>query len=188
MPYAGVMRLLVCATLATLAGCGLGEAVSPLISAAREGNVDRIKSLAAARVDLDEPGGVNHWTPLMHAIHKNQAGSVEALLTAGARVNIVSGKTTPLIMAAGYGQTDIVRILLSHGADPKFAAQPGVTALSAAVGGSNDPDDYTAGKCQTDTVKLLLERDASLLIPADSEAVQTARKGGCSDVVALVTR
>jgi len=182
------MRFLVYALLAILAGCGLGEAISPLISASREGNVDQIKRLAAVRVDLNEPGGVNHWTPLMHAIHKNQAGAVEALLEAGAQVNAVSGNTTALIMAAGYGQTDIVRILLSHGADPKLAVRPGVTALAAAVGGSRDIDNATAGKCQTDVVKMLLEREPSLLIPPDSEAVQTAQKGGCTEVVALVTR
>jgi hypothetical protein len=188
MPYAGLMRLVVWALVAMLTGCGLGEAVSPLISAAREGNVDRIKSLAAVHVNLDEPGGVNHWTPLMHAIHKNQAAAVEALLEAGARVNVVSGNTTALIMAAGYGQSEIVRILLSHGGDPKLAVRPGVTALAAAVGGSRDIDNYTAGKCQTDTVKMLLERDPSLLIPSDSDAVQTAQKGGCAKVVALVTK
>jgi hypothetical protein len=182
------MRFLACALLALLVGCGLGEAVSPLISAARDGDVETVKRLAAARVDLDEPGGVNHWTPLMHAIHKNQAGAVEALLEAGAHVNAVSGNTTALILAAGYGQADIVRILLTHGADPKLAARPGETALAAAVGGSRDIDNNTAGKCQTDTVKLLLERDATLLIPGDSEAVQTAQKAGCTEVVALVTR
>jgi ankyrin repeat protein len=188
MTYAGLMRFFACGLLALLTGCGLGEAVSPLISAARDGNVEQIKRLVAARVDVNEPGGVNHWTPLMHAIHKNQAGAVEALLEAGAQVNVVSGNTTALILAAGYGETDIVRMLLSHGADPKLAVRPGVTALAAAVGGSRDIDNNTAGKCQTDTVKALLERDSSLLIPSDSEAVQTAQKGGCTEVVALVTR
>lgn len=182
------MRWVACGLLAVLTGCGLGEAVSPLIAAARAGDIEKIKRLAAAHVDLDEPGGGNHWTPLMHAIHKHQAGAVEALLIAGAHVNAVSGNTTALIMASGYGQADIVKLLLDHGADPKLAVRPGVTALAAAVGGSNDPDNHTAGTCQTNTVKLLLDRDSSLLIPGDSDAVETARKGGCTDVVALVTR
>ena len=171
------------------ASCGwMGEAVSPVAAAARAGDTGEIQRLARAGGDVNAPSGVNHWTPLMHAIHKNQPASVEALLDAGAIVNAVSGNTTALIMAAGYGQTDTVRILLKRGADPRLSPRPGVTALAAAVGGTRDADDYTAGKCQTDTVKALLERDPALLIPGDSDAVQTAQKGGCIEVVAMVTK
>jgi hypothetical protein len=175
--------------LLLMVGCGgLGEALSPVASSARVGDTAEIKRLAAAGADVNAPSGVNHWTPLMHAIHKNQAGAVDALLDAGASVNAASGNTTALIMAAGYGQTEIVRSLLKHGADPRLATRPGATALAAAVGGSRDGDDYTAGKCQTNTVKALLEHDPGLLIPGDSEAVQTAKQGGCTEVLALVSR
>jgi hypothetical protein len=183
------VKLLASALLLLLAGCGrLGEPLSPVAASARAGDTDQIKRLAAAGADVNVPSGINHWTPLMHAIHKNQAGAVEALLDAGANVNAASGNTTALIMAAGYGETEIVQILLKHGAEPRLATRPGATALAAAVGGSRDSDDYTAGKCQTGTVKALLERDPGLLIPSDSEAVQTAKQGGCTEVVALVSR
>jgi ankyrin repeat protein len=152
-----------------------------LIAAARSGDTAQIKQLAAAGADLNAPGGVNNWTPMMHAIHKNQARAVEALLAAGADPNIVSGRTTALIMAAGYGQADIVQILLNHG------AIPGPAALAAAVGGTTDFDDYTAGKCQTDAVKALLAKDPGLTLSGDSEAVQTAQRGGCTEVLALVS-
>jgi hypothetical protein len=183
------MKLLAFALFLLPAGCGrLGEALSPMAASARAGDAGEIKRLAAAGADLNAPSGVNHWTPLMHAIHKNQAAAVDALLEAGATVNAASGNTTALIMAAGYGQTEIVRSLLKHGADPRLATRPGATALAAAVGGSRDSDDYTAGKCQTDTVKALLEHNPDLLIPGDSEAVQTAKQGGCTEVLALVSR
>src|SRR5580692_10285980 len=150
------MKLLACALLLLPAGCSkLGEALSPLATYARAGDVAQIKRLAAAGADVNAPSGVNHWTPLMHAIQKNQAGSVDALLEAGASVNAASGNTTALIMAAGDGQTEIVQSLLKHGADPRLATGPGATALAAAVGG-------TAGSCQTATVKVLLEHDPSL--------------------------
>ncbi len=184
------MKLIALALILIPAGCGrLGEALSPVASSARVGDTAEIKRLAAAGADVNAPSGVNHWTPLMHAIHKNQAGAVGAhLLDAGASVNAASGNTTALIMASGYGQTEIVRSLLKHGADPRLAIRPGATALAAAVGGSRDSDDYTSGKCQTETVKALLEHDPGLLIPGDSEAVQTAKQGGCTEVVALVSR
>jgi hypothetical protein len=156
--------------------------------AARAGNVEEIKRLAKAGADIDGPSGVNNWTPLMHAIHKNQPGSVEALLDVGAKINAVSGKTTALIMAAGYGETDIVQMLLKRGADARLAVRPGATALAAAVGGTRDIDNPTAGKCQTETVRALVEHDPGVLIPGDSAEVQTARKAGCSEVVALVGR
>jgi ankyrin repeat protein len=165
-----------------LAGCGwFSGPLSPLIGAARSGDIVQIKQLAASGADLNAPGGVNNWSPLMHAIHKNQARAVEALLEAGADANVVSGRTTALIMAAGYGQADIVQMLLNHG------AKPSPDALTAAVGGSTDFDDYTAGKCQTDAVKALLAKEPTLALAGDSEAVASARRGGCTEVVALVT-
>jgi ankyrin repeat protein len=175
--------VLLVALLVGLTGCGwFSGPLSPLIGAARSGDTGEIKQLAASGADLNAPGGVNNWTPLMHAIHKNRARAVEALLEAGADANVVSGRTTALIMAAGYGQADIVQILLNHG------AKPSPDALSAAVGGSTDLDDYTVGKCQTDTVKVLLAKDATLALAGDSEAVATARRGGCTEVLALVSK
>src|SRR2546423_7614416 len=46
--------------------------------------------------------------------------AVLALLNNGANANVAGGHgETPLIMAAGYGHTDIVRILLEHGANAR---------------------------------------------------------------------
>src|SRR6058998_2152044 len=91
----------------------------------------------------------------MHAIHKGQKGSVQALVAAGADVNAKSGKgITALIMAAGYGYGDIVQLLLDKGADPYAETSDGDNALAAAVGGVPDIDKFTVGKCQTETVEV----------------------------------
>jgi ankyrin repeat protein len=183
------MRLPIWAVLVIQAGCGwMMGPLPPLIGAARTGDTDLIRRLADAGTDLNAPAGVNNWTPLMHAIHKNQAKAVEVLLIAGADANAVSGRTTALVMAAGYGQTDIVRILLKHGANPRLEAPNGYSPLTAAVMGSYDIDAYTAGKCQAETVKALLERDPSLRLPRNSEAIQIARRGTCAEVVALASK
>lgn len=172
-----------------LAGCGfLSGPISPLISAARSGDVQKIRELAASGADLNAPGGVNGWTPLMHAVHTNQPGSVRTLLDKGAAVDLHAGGTTALIMAAGYGYTDIVRILLEHGADPKATARNGKTALEAALQGSSDPDRDTAGQCQTSTVKVIVESDRSLRLSEDSAAMQAARKAGCEEALALLAQ
>jgi Ankyrin repeats (3 copies) len=181
------MRLLLPGLLLLLSGCGfLFGPVSPLISAARSGDVAAIRSLAGQGANLDEVGGVNNWTPLMHAIHKDQLGSVRALLEVGANVNLHAGGTTALIMASGYGYADIVKELLKHGANPHAEARDGSTALDAAFGGSPDMDRNTVGQCQTETVKALLASDPGLGIKEDSDAFKTASKAGCKDEIALL--
>ena len=167
------MRTLALALVVALAGCG-GGPMTPLIGAARAGDTVEIARLAKAGVDLNAPGGVNNWSALEHAIHKNQVGSVGALLEAGAEPNLVSGRTTALIMAAGYGYADIVQVLLDRGANPRLAGPSGATPISAAIKGSSDIDRYTAGHCQTEAAKVLLERDPGL---------RADLNGGCPEVL-----
>jgi uncharacterized protein len=122
-------------------GCARGRELPALHRAARAGNLAAIESLLEDGAPLDEPAGVNGWTPLQHAIHKNQTAAVERLLAAGANANAgihpasshEANGPTPLMMAAGYGQLEIVRALLAAGADPR-ASHGKVNALWAAAG------------------------------------------------------
>src|SRR5262245_56988887 len=84
-----------------LAGCGVQQDTSTLIGAVRDGRADLIPLLVKQGADPNQRGGVNGWTALMHGIHKNQKGSLVALLDAGADVNgRGAGGETPLMMAA----------------------------------------------------------------------------------------
>jgi hypothetical protein len=137
---------------------------TPLISAARSGNVAMIRLLTSRRADPNLPdAAVNSWTPLLHAVHKAQAGAIAALLDAGANANGTdSYGTAPLMMAAGYGYTDIVKILLARGANPRLPMRDGVTAIDLARSGVPDIDRFTVFNCQDDTVKALLAADPKL--------------------------
>ena len=96
--------------------CGRQHEMPPLVRAAREGDVATIATLLKAGAAVDARAGVNGWTPLQHAIHKNQAAAVKALLAAGADANagsspkssLYASGVTPLMMAAGYGQLEVV--------------------------------------------------------------------------------
>lgn len=98
--------------------------VSPLASAARRGDAAGIADLIRRGASTEEGTGVNNWTPLQHAIDKNQAQAAFALIEAGrANPNLTTTDTTPLMMAARNGQEEIVRGLLKRGADPKEKAR-----------------------------------------------------------------
>lgn len=127
-----------------------------IVTAARAGDAAAIRQLAAKGADVNSPAGENEWTPLMHAIHKNQLASVNALLDAHADVNRGGPHgETALMMAAGYGYTDIVQALLRRGANPALTDARGETAIDYAVAGANDIDRFTLFSCQDDTVRAL---------------------------------
>src|SRR5262245_37231616 len=73
------------------AGCGIVHEMitdnlnEELVYQVRRGDVAQVAKLAAMGVDLDVPEGVNNWTPLQHAIHKQQTDSVRVLLEWGAQ-------------------------------------------------------------------------------------------------------
>jgi ankyrin repeat protein len=114
------------------------EPLSPLTWAARAGREDSIRTLIEAGADPDRrDGGPNGWTPLMHAVHKNQAAAVRALLEAGADVNRAAPNgLTPLMLSAAQGEGEIVELLLDAGADPHVRSG-GMTALHHAVLGGD---------------------------------------------------
>lgn len=162
------------------------------LGAARDGDTVRLEQLLKEGADANTRAGVNHWTALMHAIHKGQEGSVRVLIAHGADLNAAGpGGATPLMMAAGYGNTNIVRILLKAGANPRLAAPDGANALTAAVGGTMDIDRFTAGKCQTETVRALLDAAPDLRIANNlrgNAAIWTAKLAGCREVVDMIRR
>src|SRR5436309_10605137 len=83
----------------------------------RAGDVPAIRQLLHDGVDPNAPSGGNGWTPLLHAIHTHQNGSIAALIDGGADPNRADADgTTPLMMAAGYGYDDTVQLLLQRGA------------------------------------------------------------------------
>ena len=177
---------------ALLISCNLAPD-NPLVGAARSGDTQAIAKLLAGGSDPNQRWGVNRWTPLMHAIHKDQKGSVEALLAGGADVNARGGSQgiTALIMAAGYGYAEIVQLLLDKGADPHAETADGDSALAAAVSGVPDIDKFTVGHCQTSTVAALLKKAPDLKLKDNfygRAARLAAHAVGCADVVSLIER
>jgi len=189
------MRLGILACAVVLAGCGL-EPDTPLIRAARNGDLEVLRALLAAGADPDLADAAgNRWTPLKHAVHKGQAGATLLLLEAGADADRHGDDgVTALIMAAAYGNVDIVRMLLERGADPRARARGGITALSNAAGGGalfDITDGPALGTCHVETVRALLERDPALRLEGTVGGAMARwfRRGrACEEVAALLGR
>lgn len=74
-------------------------------------------------------------TPLLYAVRQGYQESTDALIAAGADVNLVSAgdKTSPLMMAIINGHFDIAKSLLDKGADPNVVAANGAGPLYAVL-------------------------------------------------------
>jgi ankyrin repeat protein len=169
------------------------QGLAPLHVAARLERLEAMDALirAGARVDLRDHR--NGWTPLLHAVHKRRKAAALALLETGADAN----EGMPLLMAAGYGETALVRALLERGANPRarLAAGPAMTALWAAVGGgaiADITDGPPFGTCFPDTVKALLERAPDLQLMEGAPMTKLVRALGrsedCREAFALIER
>ena len=106
---------LLCAS-ASLAADGVG-----LVDAARNGNVDAVRSLLRGGADPNQaaPDGSTavHW-----AVHGDNLAMLNALLDAGARPDGVTRyRIAPLTLAAQNGNAALVERLLAAGANPDTA-------------------------------------------------------------------
>jgi uncharacterized protein len=89
---------------------------TPLMMAALRGQLEWVRRLLerGAKVHIDG------WSPIHYAATGPQPKIVALLLDRGAPIEALSpNRTTPLMMAAGYGAEANVDLLLARGADPK---------------------------------------------------------------------
>ncbi|ANA41519.1 MULTISPECIES: ankyrin repeat domain-containing protein [Geobacter] len=105
---------------------------TPLIDAAKAGEVDAIRDLIGRGADL-EAKSEKGKTALHYAAANGQAAAIRALLEAGAQVDPRDLEWhTPLMLAANYGCNECVEDLLTAGADPLAKMKLGNTALTYA--------------------------------------------------------
>lgn len=76
---------------------------------------------------------INRREAMMAAIAKGDQATVLRLLVMNESVNFTENGTTPLHLAAEKGYPDLVRILISHGADFRIKNEEGKTALEVAL-------------------------------------------------------
>src|SRR5215510_11047677 len=132
-------------------GSGQAAGESPLVEAAKKGDVATVRALIAKRVDVNEPGR-DGSTALLWAAYHADVAMTRALIAAGARPNTPNKYgVTPLLQASRTGAAPLIQALLRAGADLKVTQTEGETALMAASYSGN-----------VDAVRLLLEAGADI--------------------------
>ena len=134
----------------------LVEGETPLMSAARTGNVASVELLLAAGADADAAELERGQTALMWAVAQGHAAVARVLLDRGADLHARSrvwdqlentagntnpsgnfrmahGGSTPLLLAARWGDVATARVLVEAGADVDDTAASGASALVIAA-------------------------------------------------------
>ena len=107
---------------------------SPLMMAALRGHLHLARKLVEREADVNKTG----WTPLHYAATGGHVALIEFLLDQHAYIDAASpNETTPLMMAAHYGNPAATRLLVQRGADPGLKNQLGLSALDFAQNGTH---------------------------------------------------
>jgi ankyrin repeat protein len=126
-----------------------------IFEAAATGQTERVRALLKQDAALVNAFASDGFFPLGLAVFFGHQETVEALLTAGAEVNVATRETmkvTPLHSAAAARQLAIARVLIAHGAKVNAGqAESGFTPLHEA-----------AANGDLEFAKLLLEHGADI--------------------------
>lgn len=105
---------------------------SALMLCAIRGDLAMAKLLIEHDADVNKTG----WTPLHYAASgtsQNQVEMVRLLLDNAAYIDAASPNgSTPLMMAAMYGRSDVLKVLIEEGADASLRNEKGLTAIDFA--------------------------------------------------------
>ena len=132
-----VRRLIPCLLVLVLAAGAAAATRSPLVDAAKHGDLEAVRTLLQKHVDVNaaEADGA---TALIWASYRDDLEMADLLLGAGARVNAATDLgVTPLWSASENGSEPMVRRLLRAGANPNAKLLLGETpAMVASRAGS----------------------------------------------------
>ena len=150
----------------------------PIHAAARGGHTAIVKLFLSKGVDVNakEKNGV---TVLEEAVRWGKLETTALLLNKKADVNSVSSDFTPLIQASWHGYGEIVKLLLSNGADINMRNSLGATALM-----------FASAKGHVGVVEILLKNGAkaNIVNNAGKSAMDYAKEQQNKEIIDLLKK
>ena len=159
------------------------DKLTPLMAAIKDGNLEIIKALLDKGADVNAKGGPKggNLTALHLAIIKGDVAAARLILTQKNDVNspMFDNGATPLMYAIANNNNEIVKELLSQGANVNAQEQDGLTALMLAVTGKN-----------VEGVKALLDKgaDVNLRTGNGGTALAAAKKLNIQEIIDLLIK
>jgi ankyrin repeat protein len=182
---------------AGLVGTG-GGGLTPLVFAAREGDLESTQLLLAAGADINQ-GSEYGWTPLLTATNNRHYKLAQYLIEHGADVNKPNkGNWTPLYLATDnrnieggdfpvpkpdMDHLEYIRFLLDHGANPNVRVKDNtltrtIFTMQWFLEAGASPFIRAAQSSDLELMKLLLEHGADPMIKTDhGDTALTAAAG-----------
>jgi ankyrin repeat protein len=159
---------------------GLGRSKgNPLIAAARDGDVKKVRELCRNKPKLMEEVDERGYTALMAASREGELGVVKALIKEKCKINVTNNDSqTALHLACAKGYSEIVSALL--------AAKARVDVID---GYKMTPLIYASHNDKLDIVKILLQKEPDLELAKKSfegTALVAAAKQGNKEIVELL--
>jgi uncharacterized protein len=112
-----------------------GSDETALMMACLRGQVALARQLIERGAAINRPG----WSPLHYAATGSEPALVSLLLERGAAIDAASpNRSTPLMMAARYGNPDSAALLLARGADARLLNERGLSAADFARSAGRD--------------------------------------------------
>ncbi len=183
--------------VAGLVGRG-GGGLTPLVFAAREGDIESARKLVAAGAKIDQTTEYG-WTPLLTAVNNRNDRLAAMLIESGANVNLANkGAWTPLYLATDnrnieggdypvprpdMDHLELITLLLEKGADPNARVKDNtltrtIFTMQWFFEDGATPFVRAAQSSDTELMKLLLKFKADpTLVTANGDSALTAAAG-----------
>ncbi|MEO8035769.1 MAG: ankyrin repeat domain-containing protein [Acidobacteriota bacterium] len=148
-----------------------------LMNAVTQEDASIVKLLLAAKADVN-PKNKYDFNAFTSAVATGNQEIVGMLLDAGAKINEGSSGLTPLTFAAASENIDMMKFLVTRGADVNYGAkQETQTALMTAI---------YSGKLESVKALIALKADVNARMKDGDTPLKAAQKGDQEDMIAVL--